>query len=197
MKWLLVFSLAGLVLSSGCSPDAAAPPKGFGSCRMRGLIYGLSPTRKSEGAMTRRVLVTLALGLTVAVACAHEDADDKQKLQGVWKAAAFEESGKEAKGARARLLEGMSWEFKGDVFVWRMEGQIESKGTYGIDPSKQPKAIDLFDPQRKIHCVGIYEFQGDTLKIRFNDSADGRPKAFTTEKGTRDHFLLVLERCRK
>ncbi len=147
--------------------------------------------------MTRWLTVTLALGLPVAGVCAQQNADDTKQLQGVWKAVAYEESGKKAIGARARLLEGMSWQFTGDQFIRRMEGQIDSQGTYKIDPSKKPKEIDLFDPQRKAHFVGIYELQGDTLRIRFNVRADTRPTAFTTEKGTRDHFLLVLERSKK
>lgn len=145
----------------------------------------------------RGLLVSTALVLAVTVVHAQQNPDDGKELQGAWKAIAFEQSGKEAKGARIRLLEGMSWEFRGGEFAWRMEGQIQSKGVYKINPSQSPKEIDLFDSQRKIRSVGIYELQGGTLRIRFNGDGDPRPKAFTTEKGTRNHFLIELERPQK
>jgi len=139
----------------------------------------------------------IVVGLTLALSgMPHAIDKAKKNLQGLWMAVAAEESGKKAIGPRARLLEGMSWEFKGGEFVWRMEGHVELKGAYKINSSKKPKEIDLFDPQRKVHFVGIYELQDGALKIRFNADVDPRAKQFTTEKGTRDHFLLTLERSK-
>ncbi|MCS6896462.1 MAG: TIGR03067 domain-containing protein [Nitrospira sp.] len=149
--------------------------------------------------MNRQLFVSLVLGLSAAVACAQVENEDHKKLQGIWKAVAFEEDGKEAKpnGPGARLLEGMSWEFKGDQCVCRMEGQIEFHGTFKIDPGKNTKEIDVYDSKRKLELVGIYELQGNNLKIRLNNKADGRPKTFTTMEGTHDQFLFVLERSKK
>lgn len=141
--------------------------------------------------MNRRFLMPLAVGLTVAVAGAHQDADDKKNLQGVWKAVAFEESGKQA---MPRLLESISWEFKGDDFIWRMEGHIELQGNYTIDQRKKPKEIDLFEPKSKVKFVGIYDIENGQLKLRFHSDKEARPGTFTTAKETRDHFLLVLKR---
>ncbi|MCI0641493.1 MAG: TIGR03067 domain-containing protein [Gemmataceae bacterium] len=149
--------------------------------------------------MMRFVLVGLFSSLFIALAGAQEAVDkEKKNLQGVWIAEAFEESGKKAIGPRARLLDGMSWEFIGDKFIWRMEGHIEIQGTYKIDPGKKPKQIDLADPdRRKAKYVGIYEVEGESLKIRFHEDKEARPKAFTTEKGTRNHFLLILKRSKQ
>jgi uncharacterized protein (TIGR03067 family) len=122
---------------------------------------------------------------------------EKTKLEGAWVAVAFEQSGKKAEGARARLLEGMSWEFKGDEFTWRMEGKIEMTGSFKINAAKTPKEIDLLDSKRKATCVGIYEIEGETLRIRFHLDKDARPEAFTTKEGARGHILVVLNRTKK
>ncbi|MCI0377519.1 MAG: TIGR03067 domain-containing protein [Gemmataceae bacterium] len=146
--------------------------------------------------MMRFVLVGLFSSLSIALAGAQEAVEkEKKNLQGLWTAVGHEEDGKKAIGPRARLLDGMSWEFKGDAFIWRAEMHIELQGTYKIDPGKKPKQIDLADPdRRKANYVGIYEVEGDTLRIRFHEDKEARPKTFTTEKGTRNHFLLVLKR---
>jgi uncharacterized protein (TIGR03067 family) len=142
-----------------------------------------------------KALVTLAVVLCVAVVCGQDQAEtEKKALHGNWDAVAFEEDGKQA---RARLLETLSCSFMNNEFVWRLEGTVQLKGTYKLKPEKKPKEIDLFDPDRKAKFVGIYEIQGGTLKIRFHQDKQPRPKEFTTEKGTRDHFLLVLKRAKK
>ena len=64
------------------------------------------------------------------------------------------------------------------------------EGTYEIDASKNPREIDFI--RGKTKQIGIYELNGDRLKLCVGPS-DDRPKEFTTKPRT-DHSMFVLKR---
>jgi uncharacterized protein (TIGR03067 family) len=77
------------------------------------------------------------------------------------------------------------------------------KGKITLDPSKQPKTLDmeLTEDAQGHHqgevSPGIYAVEGDTLK--WCNTAPGepnRPKEFSTNK-EKNHMLLVLKRDKK
>jgi RNA polymerase sigma factor (sigma-70 family) len=53
---------------------------------------------------------------------------------------------------------------------------------YTIDPSKEPKQIDLTEPKE---VRGIYSIEGDTLKICFGAPGAERPTVFSAKKGVK------------
>jgi uncharacterized protein (TIGR03067 family) len=55
------------------------------------------------------------------------------------------------------------------------DGFLDHDQTYKLDPTQRPKAIDVTDP-RIGTFLGIYELEGDTLKIYY--SLDNRPAEF-------------------
>jgi uncharacterized protein (TIGR03067 family) len=115
------------------------------------------------------------------VVAADGDAVKKEKdaLQGKWTIVSVERDGKpvEMWADGVRVMEGDNYTLtpkKGDAV----------KGTFALDPSKTPKAID-FRPaagQYKDKTLrGIYEIDGDMLKICFAEPDKERPTEFASK----------------
>jgi uncharacterized protein (TIGR03067 family) len=69
---------------------------------------------------------------------------------------------------------------------------------FQIDPAASPKKIDIFSEQNKdqLIAVGIYEFEGDKLKIciaKYQPAlkADHRPKSFAVDAKSGDILLML------
>jgi RNA polymerase sigma factor (sigma-70 family) len=84
------------------------------------------------------VVVVVPRALAAADDAAKVEAEQK-KLQGTWSIAAFEREGekKEAEGNEEQL------KFEGEAFSLWHNGHIEEGGKIKLDPSKDPKVIDL------------------------------------------------------
>jgi uncharacterized protein (TIGR03067 family) len=67
---------------------------------------------------------------------------------------------------------------------------LDKEGTFELDASKNPRQIDFVRGQAR--RIGIYELDGDNLKLRFGP-ADDRPKEFKTKPRT-EHSLFALKR---
>jgi uncharacterized protein (TIGR03067 family) len=150
-----------------------------------------------------RTGIVLALGLTVGIAAwlAAADKDDKAKedkknLQGAWKLMSFEVAGKgddDTKDENRELL------IEGDKITVKNEGKDVEKNSFTLDPTKKPKSIDvitLTGEEKDKKRLGIYELDGDNLKICIDDKGETRPAEFKTkEKG--NQILVVLKRVKK
>jgi uncharacterized protein (TIGR03067 family) len=115
---------------------------------------------------------------------------DLEKIQGKWK---IETEVIEGEKTPAKLLAKASITFKGKTLIWEPKADnpaIKIK----LDPSKKPPAIDLIDG--KDIAFGIYQLDGDTLTICWEDFNSGRPRpeAF---KATKENRYLVLRREKK
>ena len=155
--------------------------------------------------MRTRLGVVLACALLVAA----EPADDavkaeKGRLKGTWVVQSFDD-GEEPVGK----VKGATVRFDGDKVFMTLPGAKEQEGTYAIEPSKKPKQIDLTSAppgEEKMTARGVYELDGDALKIRFGAVGimiDGngkktvipsvRPKSLDAKEGV----LMVLKREKK
>ncbi len=115
---------------------------------------------------------------------------DRDLLQGMWNVVWIELQGKFEENDDYKL------HFQGDrCDLWK-KGRVDEEMTYTLDPSAKPKRIDLKEvrgtPKVK---PGIYELNGDRLKVCFVERGD-RPAEFRTQRGTQQ-VLLVLEREKK
>src|SRR5262245_9511542 len=98
-------------------------------------------------------------------------ADDKadlekevKKFQGAWTIESSVTGGKELP---ADDLKGFIVTFEGDKHTVKNGDRVIQVGTQKLDPSKSPKAIDVTmteGPNKGAVMLGIYEFDGDTLK---------------------------------
>ena len=137
--------------------------------------------------MKTRLLTIAAVGLFLAAAAPKEDDAKKEleKWQGTWTLVGAEEKGQ--KLSDEELKKGpVTLIVKGDKFTLKLPDQT-MEGTFKIDPDKKPKAYDAkgTDAEGKTHeSKGIYEIEGDMLKVCFVSADKERPKEFKADAGS-------------
>ena len=141
-----------------------------------------------------KLLGTLfALVAVAGLASAEEKKFDAAKLEGKWKITEGTKSGSKVEEAN----------LKGEVIITKDSVTIKSPDmthvmSYKLDTSKKPKEIDL-TPESGNEAgqtmQGIYELDGDNLKLCFGRPGTGRPKEFSSKEGS-EHALVVLKRAK-
>ena len=128
---------------------------------------------------------TLAVfGLLLAAGPGRGDeAAEKKKLEGVWRCVAVQRNAKEfpsPKGAEDELVVGA------DGLLFKVKViKAEVKAGYALDPSQSPRHIDVklkADGKDDVVRKGIYELDGETLRLGLGAPGGDRPKSFD-EKG--------------
>lgn len=149
-------------------------------------------------------LVTLfcTVGLSSLVgsgALADNKADlekETKKFQGDW---TFESSQTGGKEIPAGELKGIVVIFEGDKHTVKKGDEVLQVGTQKLDPSKSPKAMDVTiteGPSKGAIMLGIYEIDGDTLKVCFDPQGKKRPTEFKSPPGS-ENFVNVHKRVKK
>jgi uncharacterized protein (TIGR03067 family) len=136
-----------------------------------------------------RIFLSLVVIATLACvpACAGRGQDEQSKkdraaLQGEWEIVSAESNGEPPPPG---LLDGARFAFSGDKLTL-----LGKEGTFELDASKSPRQIDFV--RGKSRQIGIYELDGDSLKLCVRP-ADDRPKELKTKSRT-DHSLFILKR---
>lgn len=114
-------------------------------------------------------------------------ADHLQKFQGTWRVEAWDTGGKAADDLKDREAF-----FGANVFVFRRAGKPVQAGTVQLDTSKTPHTINLSVREgegRDEVMLGVYELDGDTLKLCFDPKGQSRPKDLKPD--AKDGFVLV------
>src|SRR5271156_314856 len=111
-------------------------------------------------------LLSLAALLLFAVAAFPQDETktEHMKFQGKW---AIESAVADGKELPAEVVKVFAMTFKGDAYTVSI-GAEKTEGTFTLDPSKNPKTIDIVPdngPDRGKKQPGIYEIDGDKIKI--------------------------------
>src|SRR5262245_42344742 len=127
----------------------------------------------------------VALFCTVGFAASGTLADDKadiekevKKFQGPWTIESSETGGQKIP---ADDLEGLIVTFEGDKHNLKKGDAVIPVGTQTIDPSKSPKTSEVTmteGPSKGAVMLGIYEIDGDTLKVCFDPQGKKRPTEF-------------------
>jgi uncharacterized protein (TIGR03067 family) len=108
---------------------------------------------------------------------------EKKCLIGVWKLVSSEGEGKKVPEEILKL-EIVRWTITDSTIVWTVGKDNEGADRYTLDPTTNPKAIDLTDKDGH-HAPGIYALNGDTLKVCIDEGSEERPKLFATKPDTR------------
>jgi uncharacterized protein (TIGR03067 family) len=145
-------------------------------------------TLSKETTMKTRLLALAAVGLFLAAAAPKadnfKDDDAKKELekwQGTWTLVGAEEKGQKASDEDLKKVP-VTLVIKDDKFTIKFGDQM-MEGTFKLDPAKKPKAYDAkgTDAQGNTHqSIGIYEIDGDMLKVCFVQADKERPKEFKT-----------------
>jgi len=75
-----------------------------------------------------------------------------------------------------------------NVFV-NQEGRIVEFGTMQLDPSRKPKLYDRTLPDG-VSCRGIYEFDGENLRVCLGFPGADRPTEFSTKAGAKSSLIV-------
>lgn len=144
------------------------------------------------------VMFVLAVAATLGHAADGEgrrDAarKDLERLQGTWNVVSTERDGMALDPEEFR---GWNALYDGDSLTLRVGDQVRRRGIVTLDPARTPKAINTWDldgPYQDQTVPGIYELEGDRLKLCFARPGEARPTEFTTKAGT-GFVFVVYER---
>jgi uncharacterized protein (TIGR03067 family) len=103
------------------------------------------------------------------------------------------------KKAPADGLRGLTVTFAGDKYTVKKGDEVIQVGTQKLDPSRSPKAIDVKVTEglkKGAVMLGIYEIDGDTLRVCFDEAGKKRPTEFRSAAGS-ETFVNVHKRVRK
>jgi RNA polymerase sigma factor (sigma-70 family) len=117
---------------------------------------------------------------------------DQERLQGLWIPIGSIVHGEKKDPADAKL---QMWKLLFDRDKVTVPDDMICR--YVLDPTTQPKQMDILGKDKRPMILAIYEFEGDKLKVSFKKSAGKprdsyRPTDFDTAKN--ESVLLVLKR---
>lgn len=115
-------------------------------------------------------------------------------LDGAWRVVAAEEEGKKHVMEKGKEI---LYVFDSGKIELRLNGKVVQQGTYQLDTSKNPKAIDMIGNNET--SAAIYKIEHDTLTIcagAFKNDKPVRPTEFATKTNSKS-VLFVLERVKR
>ncbi len=115
-----------------------------------------------------------------------EPKTDKERLQGTWVGVSINARGEDVPAEQARAYRIT---FAGDRVKPKRPLDPAEDYPYRIDPTQKPKTIDFLARRAGL---GIYEFEGDKLRLCLTDEDAPRPTDF--KPGER-HVVIVLRRA--
>ena len=121
---------------------------------------------------------------------------DLEALAGTWVPVSVEIDGRkdeELKGV------AVTYEASGKISVRRGD-KVIGEGTFKIDPGRKPKAIDYKQTSegedKGKTALGIYEVEGDRLKLCTVPEGKKRPAEFSSKPGS-GHYFRIYKREKK
>jgi uncharacterized protein (TIGR03067 family) len=157
------------------------------------LVYPLRHKTDSANSGGLQTMKPLFLGMfpamfLLATATSAQDAT-KSELEGTWTAISLVTTDGKKDDEYAKTI---SWTIVGDKFTHK-EKLITVRSTIKVDARKRPKTFDVefTGPVVTAYWAGIYELEGDTLRVCYTDTRNAeRPKDFKAKEAV----LLVLKR---
>jgi uncharacterized protein (TIGR03067 family) len=132
---------------------------------------------------------------TAAALAGGEPARDIDKLKGAWLVIGGEADGRAL--PEEEVKKKVIVRFAAETLVLTEDGKqdkVELK--YKLDPTQKPKAIDITPETAERGVIrGIYQLDGDTLKVCLGEPGKERPAKFETKPGS-GHKLMKLSRMK-
>jgi uncharacterized protein (TIGR03067 family) len=142
--------------------------------------------------------VTLLSVLAASGQAGKPDAggDDLKAVQGTWTMVFA------ASGGQALPPEGIAHHqlvMRDDKYtLFKEEDKVNDHGTFKLDPTAKPRAIDITEdqgPNKGVTSRGIYLLDGDIFIVCYNLPHMGRPTTFTSRADS-SIFLFIYKRER-
>ena len=146
--------------------------------------------------MTRFTVILFLMALMAAMGDSDADATakDLEKMQGDWAVVSVIRDGVKEEDDNAQSLFRTVKDHQYTVFLF---DKPVGNGTFQIDATKKPKAIDSFPANLAGKALlGIYQIEGDTIKTCYAPAGKDRPTEFSSKKGS-GHTLMAWEREKK
>lgn len=132
--------------------------------------------------------------MLLALPCSQEPAiKELERFQGTWQIVKFKAADK---ALTSEFLASGKVTIKEDRLTLVVAGVKLVENRLQLDPSTSPPRIDmtpLEGPLKDKTSLGIYDLQGDTLRIMFSDPGKAAPKRMP--KGTTGKGLIVLRKA--
>lgn len=145
--------------------------------------------------MKTPLLAALAAGLLIAADAGKDKAaKEGTKLEGTWTIASVVRNDNPLPEDRlkdARIV------FQGETFTHKQGEKTLAKGRFRLDPGKKPGVIDLVvkGEKKEETTLGIYELEGDVLRICGARPGQERPTKFEARDGS-GHTLMTCKRAK-
>jgi uncharacterized protein (TIGR03067 family) len=118
---------------------------------------------------------------------------DRDRMQGTW---AVESAAKRGEALPKEKADRIKVIITADKIAIQDEDQGRSEeALFTLLPGKDPPAIDLTPSGTDRKAEGIYQLDGDTLKLCWSKPGGARPADFTTSRED-NRILLVLRRAK-
>jgi len=169
--------------------------------------YKVKVVRKADGNWKKETLAAAAR----QPAADMDDAtrQDLKALEGTWVALSYEKAGGPVVATADDTpapadAQKMQLVIKANTFTSKTNAEVGSSGTFTLDATARPKTIDLrivFEhgeedkdkkEARTLTLLGIYELNGNELKMCFQDKE--RPLDFSLKGGKRYREVTVFKR---
>jgi len=140
--------------------------------------------------MRTTLLALVALALVAAAPRDDKNGkSDQDLIQGTWKVVEGERNGEKPP---QEFLDNFKITFKGDKAI--PEGGGGGEASFKLDTGKKPRQITVTRAEGNRTMKGIYQLDGDTLKICFGgEGNDNYPTEFTGKAGS-NNMLMVFKR---
>ena len=113
---------------------------------------------------------------------------DDSNIQGTWRVVFPEDNGR---SAPPEALRDILFVITKDKVIMESGGR-KQESTYKLDPSTSPKSIDITAEGRT--KPGIYDLQGDTLRICISEETEVRPNAFDSQPDSVNDLVITMKR---
>jgi RNA polymerase sigma factor (sigma-70 family) len=126
--------------------------------------------------------------------------EDRERLQGTWRVVELVEAGRKA---QADMIKDYRWDIEGDGFTMvgchadpeKLEPMRNAQGNvmqfrFSLDAGKRPKSVDI-SVDGSPCWVGIYELDGETLRVSTMKASSLRPTDFAPGS---DNSIWVFKR---
>lgn len=149
------------------------------------------------------ISLVLTAVLSVSGATAADDPkNDHERLEGTWKVVSSVIDGQPVPAERLkdmRVIHGHHKDGKHE-FAVKKGDEVQSRGVVTHEEDKKPKVFDVtytegLNKGKTFH--GIYEVEGDTLKLCWSMMGEDHPKEFASKAGSKTTLRVYKKESEK